>query len=238
MTDTSIVRILNKINRDRSLFIRVNPYNEHIIYDLYEHNNQGKNIDYNCSCFYIPPFFKDLFKLPLVGNRIYKSGDPVMPKFKNMHFYQINPYSHHSIIIYLNVSKIYYIDYYSETGRESPLRIEKITKTKLNKYISALIGGDLDEVVKFHMGNDKFRQMLTNAKFLLEDISEQQIKYIPQLSDVLRVILSKSHCDQMDYTDEDLEDLESKKAIEKAKILGYQELAENKLLFIANFLQK
>lgn len=191
-----------------------NPYDKHLLLNLY----QDAIINGN-SCFWIPPFLCDILRLqaPQHGQLV----DLTM--MRPGHYYFLECLSHYASILYLDSNIIYYVDYYVETGRASPFRIEQISIAQLYQLITSASTFDVEGYVNFHGGNADHLAMVhldiqynrpkLGGPSLIEAIYEQPLQDGINLHDLLRVI-DRSHpsfpmsdIDANDYTEEDFEGL-------------------------------
>lgn len=227
-----VVKILEFYMMHPLKFLKTNPYNQHLVFELYADKYHGIDIEQNSSCLWVPSFFKDLFSLPIEGHVVFnQESKDVISVFKPLHIYEIDSYSHCAIVIYLDPGNIFYIDFYSETGRLRPFRVERISHAKLANYVQAAIENNVAEFVKFHRGTKDYQRYLDErySDFdLMDRITEYEITYLPRVSDILRVVMTKTYGlnQSEDYFEEDFSGLETDVPVEEAKMLGYQILLE------------
>lgn len=169
-----------------SVVFALNPYNMHLLDTLcYD------NIDEHHCCFWVPPVLCDMLRLQAPDKGTCVDYSMMRPG----HYYYLECLDHHVSIIYLELEIIFYVDYYQETGREFPFRIEQITVAELNRFLQSVTDANLDEYVKFHKGDSALRDHLeSQANYiqpgsLIECVYEQPLQPNDiDLADLRRVI--------------------------------------------------
>jgi predicted transcriptional regulator len=215
------MEVFDFIQKHNDLIIHTNPYDLHLLIGLYESFVERKNESYiwYSTCFAIPPFLCDVLKLkaPINGIRY-----DFVPQLKPGNYYFFNCFDHEFSIVYLDDKTIYCIDYYSETQRSHPFRLERFSLEKIKIFIEALMKNDINGYVKFHGGNASYEETFKEdfqriyekypelAK-LVNEVYEQKLNSYVTIEDVFRVLLKEnpsfpmSDIDSIDYTEEDFE---------------------------------
>ena len=238
--DDSIIKVFDVIWKNADLIIHTNPYDLHLLVGLYESYVERENKSYiwYSTCFALPPFLCDVLKLKAPVKGIKSTS---IPQLKPGNYYYFSVFSHDFSIVYVNAKNIYYIDYYSETQRLHPFRMEKLSLERLNIFLQALSKNDINAYLNFHAGSDDFNaefrddfQRLYNKKpslaKLFSEVFEQKLASKIDVEDILRVLLKENPSfpmldyDLYDYTKEDFED-KPKGALEEAQNI-YQSCLE------------
>jgi hypothetical protein len=93
----------------------------------------------------------------------------------------------------------YYVNYYMETGRDQPLRADRLTLKEIRKFLQVCERNKLNEYVLFHNGNDEFyysiSDYLNRGHNLFEGMyfHEFNKKNIVTPKDLVRVALLRTH---------------------------------------------
>ncbi len=235
------IPILSFIRQHKDIFLKTNPYNHHLIGHLYDDKYNNSPIIKNYSCMYVPLYFLDLFGVKKIDE--YTNIDLNNVQLRCGHIYHINVYSHEAILVYVDPEYMYYIDYYSETGRDQPFRIDSVSLQLMMDYILGSLSNNVDAYVNFHNGNERFRKYILErypGAELMESIMEYKIKCIPQISDILRIMFVKrfANIDSEDYSAEDLaytlKTPEMSVEVEHAKLVGYRLLLDAQTMLMVS----
>lgn len=188
-----IVKIIQEYPRH---WMMTNPYASAVI----DNTNQDLDIMETYSCFNIPPYIFDLF-------RLYESQKIENPeKCQPNHIYFFDVYNHIFTILYFSKDDIWYFDYYIETGRSEPLRLEKITLEEFDHMLGVMSTNNIEEIVQFHRGKlargtspmlaEELYSELENAvrsgqlKTYIERMQGYKMIRPPQLTNMLDIIFA------------------------------------------------
>lgn len=178
-----IVKIIQTYPRH---WMMTNPYVPIVI----DYINQNIDIMNVYSCFNIPPYIFDLF-------RLYESQKIENPKeCQPNHIYFFDVYSHMFTILYFSKEDIWYFDYYIETGRPEPLRLEKITLEEFDHMLDVMNNNNIKEIVQFHRGGQELHFELENAirnsqfKTYIERMQGYKMMQPSQLINMLDVVFA------------------------------------------------
>ena len=184
------------------------------VVDYYE-SRYGSGVEWDhvaYSCFFVPRYIGDLLRIDTdqYHLRFQNCTDAIVANLRPNRMFIFDIHNHVFTILIL-ATKIYYIDYYSETGRPKYFRIERITQKQLQDYVQALQTLDFKSIAQFNQFTSPaslehsyqtdvsrlmqldpddsirihFKHLL--AQSYIEGVYYHEITYIPTLADILRV---------------------------------------------------
>lgn len=136
------------------------------------------------SCYYAAELILDVYNLPQVNEdkytKIYDINKFIYD-FTPGHVYIFVISNHTFTVIYDHNGKIFYVDYYMETGRgceESDtdlcnydaFRIEEVDSNVIIKYLSSYLDENFDYFSKFNKGNEEFKQEYTESYYQAKEL--------------------------------------------------------------------
>jgi len=202
-------RIVKVINKHPRLWMMTHPF----MGDRLEFiENEENDIMEHFSCFNIPPYLQTLFRADYnIKSKSAMTFDQISPG-KIYVFYVFN---HHFTVLYFPSGEIWYVDFYIETGRENPLRFERMNQQDFESMYEVMKHTDLDAIATFHRGDKNFhRDVMDQAVYYpgtpyIEEIKISEMADVPEVSDLIhfsifphttrRLVFELSRNDTRDY---------------------------------------
>lgn len=166
------------------------------------------------SCFFVPELIRDIYQIARGDNSKPILIDDIAEfdrEFTPGYIYEFEISDHVFVMIYEADGRIYYVDYYMETGRgcrqigkKNPeaFRLETIDRQACIKYLTSYLAEDFDTFVKFNKGDEEYKESYVkeyysskknweadNKDYHLLHYTKYPITMVPTVTSVVRTIL-------------------------------------------------